>query len=424
MTTRTYLVALVDGGGTVPPELAAVRRLVERGHTVTVLAEDSMEPDVRASGAAFRPWRQAPNRPDRRPANDLSRDWECGNPLQLLNRLISTQLVGPAAGYTADVRDAIVAARPDLMVCSMFALGAMVAADAAAIPFHVLMPNVYLLPAEGMPPFGLGLRPARSALGRMRDRAFGGFIRRSWDAKGLPGLNRLRAEYGLTSLTTFWDQVHHAYRELVMTSPGFDFSARLPSPARYVGPVLDDPVWAAEPWTPPPGDEPFILVAMSSTFQNQIACLQRIADALGTLPVRALITTGPALDPSVIRPPANVSVAAAAPHLEVLKHADAVVTHGGHGTVMKSLAAGLPLVVMHHGRDQADNAARVIARGAGLSVRRTARPAVIAAAVRRILETPSYRACAARLGDAVRRDAESGALIRELEAMPGPTAPL
>ncbi|MFC7648872.1 glycosyltransferase [Streptosporangium lutulentum] len=174
---------------------------------------------------------------------------------------------------------------------------------------------------------------------------------------------------------------------------------------------------------PSPGDGPLVLVAMSSTFQDQTACLQRIADALGTLPVRALVTTGPALDPSALRAPANVTVVAAAPHREVLRHAAAVVTHGGHGTVMKSLAAGLPLVVMHHGRDQADNAVRVTARGAGLSVRRTASPAAIAASVRRILEVSSYRAGAARLGEVVRRDAGSDALIRELETVPGPAAP-
>ena len=51
-------------------------------------------------------------------------------------------------------------------MCSFFAYGAMVAAEAAGIPFDVLMPNAYLLPARGMPPFGLGReagrRPARS----------------------------------------------------------------------------------------------------------------------------------------------------------------------------------------------------------------------------------------------------------------------
>jgi UDP:flavonoid glycosyltransferase YjiC (YdhE family) len=418
MSTYRYLMALVDGGGTVPPELGAVRRLVERGHAVTVLAEDSMADEVAATGAARRPWVRAPNRPDRWPEHDPSRDWETKNPLQLVDRLIQTQFVGPAAGYAADVDAAVAEVRPDLVVCSLFALGAMLAAESAGIPFAVLLPNVYLLPAPGMPPFGLGLRPARGPLGRLRDLAIGGFTRRLWDSRGLPGLNALRAERGRAPLEHLWDQVHRARRQLVMTSPDFDFPARLPAGVRYVGPVLDDPVWAGRPWSPPAGDDPLVLVAMSSGFQDQLGCLRRIVEAMGTLPVRAVVTTGPALDPSAISPPGNVTVLAAAPHRQVLDHAALVVTHGGHGTVMKALAAGVPMVVLHHGRDQADNAARVTARGAGVAVKRTATPAAIARAARRVLTDPSYQAAARRLGQAIRRDADSGALLRELESLP------
>ena len=60
MKPRRYLFAVVDGGGNVPPELGAARRLLERGHSVTVLAEDSVIADVRATGAAVRRWVHAP----------------------------------------------------------------------------------------------------------------------------------------------------------------------------------------------------------------------------------------------------------------------------------------------------------------------------------------------------------------------------
>ena len=204
----------------------------------------------------------------------------------------------------------------------------------------------------------------------------------------------------------------------MLTSADFDFPAELPANVRYVGPVLDDPAWAATPWTAPPGDDPLVLVAMSSTFQDHAGCLQRIVDALGTLPVRGVVTTGPALDPAAVNAPANVQVVAAAPHSEVLRSAAAVVTHGGHGTVVRALAADVPLVVLHHGRDQADNAARVTARGAGLAVKRGASPDAIAKAVRRVLDDPSFGTDAARLGRSIRRDAASGAVVAELEDLP------
>jgi MGT family glycosyltransferase len=419
VTPQRYLVALIDAGGNVPPELGAVRRLVERGHTVSVLADDSVEQDVRATGADFLRWQRAPNLPDRAPENDPARDWECSTPWQLVERLIETRCVGPAAAVAEDVDAAICRVEPNAILCSMFCLGAMIAAESAQRPFAVFFPNVYLLPAEGLPPFGLGLQPARGAAGRLRDRALDWFAQKLWDAKGLSPLNALRAARELPPLQHLWDQVHRARRELVMTSLAFDFPARLPAMVRYVGPVLDDPTWAGQAaWAPPPGDGPLVLVALSSTFQDQAASLQNIVAALGTLPIRAIVTTGPALDPGSLHAPSNVVVLAAAPHAQVLPHASLVVTHGGHGTVIKALAAGVPLVVMPHGRDQPDNAARIVARGAGVALKRSARAAEIARAVQQVLATPSFAENARRLGERVRLEAESGTLIRELEALP------
>ena len=410
-----YLFALVDGGGTVPPELGTVRRLVDRGHDVTVLAEDSIADEAIATGARFQRWATAPNRASRHPDDDPYRDWECKNPMQLFDRLLDKQFVGPAAEYAHDVTTMIEQHRPQLVVCTMFALGAMVAAEAADVPFDIMMPNVYLLPADGMPPFGLGLQPAAGPLGRTRDRIISGFTERSW-AKGIDRLNALRDDYGLAPLDRLWDQAARARRQLVMTSSSFDFPATLPDNARYVGAVLDDPRWGSTTtWTAPVDDRPLVLVGMSSTFQDQHDSVQHVIDALGTLDVRGLVTTGPAIDPSVFTSHANVEVVAAAPHSQILPHAALVVTHGGHGTVVKALAAGVPLVILPHGRDQADNAARITARGAGVKVKRTAKPAAIAKAIRRVLADTSYREHAAALGDDIRRDAASGALTRELE---------
>lgn len=414
MTGRSYLFALVDGGGTVPPELGTVRRLVERGHRVTVLAEDSMLHDVRATGATFRPWVEAPNRPDRSPEHDPYRDWECKTPLQLFDRVLEKQFVGPAPAYANDLLASVDDDRPDVVVSGFFAFGAMVGAHAAGLPLAVTIPNPYPLPAAGLPPFGLGLKPAAGPVGRVRDKVLNGVTARLW-RKGLPRLNALRAEHGLEPLDGFLDQIRVADRVLVLTSADFDFPAEVPDNVRYVGPVLDDPTWALTSWSAPPGDDPLVLVALSSTFQDHAGCLQRIVDALGTLPVRGLVTAGPALDPDAVTAAANVHVVIAAPHSEVLRSAAAVVTHGGHGTVVRALAADVPLVILHHGRDQADNSARVTKRGAGLAVKRTASPSAIAAAVERLVQDPSFRSSAARLGESLRRDADSGALVRELE---------
>jgi MGT family glycosyltransferase len=197
----------------------------------------------------------------------------------------------------------------------------------------------------------------------------------------------------------------------------------LPPHAVYVGPILEDPDWAEQPWTPPPGDQPLVLVALSSTFQDHVGSLQRAVDALSTLPVRGLVTTGPTVDPAELVLPPNVTAVAAAPHSSVLSHASAVVTHGGHGTVVKSLAAGVPLVLLPHGRDQADNAVRVELRGAGLRLRRTATPRSIATAIARLLDDASFATNADRLGTALRHDAADDRSVAELEGLATAVAP-
>ncbi|MFE3102707.1 glycosyltransferase [Nocardia tengchongensis] len=377
----SYLVALTGSGGTVPPELGVVRRLVRRGHRVTVLAEESLAEAVAATGARLRP--------------------------------------RAGAGFARDTADEIDAERPDLVLASFFAFGAMVAAQACEVPFSVLIPGVYPLPVEGEPPPGTGFGRAHGPVGRVRDRLVGSLVQRRWDDELLPELNALRADFGLDRLAHYQDQARLARRQLVLSSAAFDFPGQGPDGVRWVGPILDEPDWVADTsWTQTDGGDPLVLVALSTTFQRQTDCLQRISEALGQLPVRGVITTGPAVDPAEIHAPPNVTVLRAAPHREIMRHASLVITHGGHGTLMKSFAADLPVVVLPHGRDTADNAARVRAHRAGIVLPRTATPQRIARAVRHTLRTPAHYRAAAELGRAIRQDGRGQALLRELEPSP------
>lgn len=377
----SYLVALTGSGGTVPPELGVVRRLVERGHRVTVLAEESMTAEVAATGARLRP--------------------------------------RAGIGYARDTADEIDSNRPDFVLTSFFAFGAMVAAQACGVPFVVLMPGIYPLPLEGAPPPGSGFGPASGPLARLRDRVVGTMVQRRWDQELLPQLNALRAGFGLERLAHYQDQAQLAHKQLVLSSAAFDFPGEQPDGVRWAGPVLDDPHWTRETeWTVPDGGEPLVLVALSTTDQRQTDCLQRIIDALALLPVQGVVTTGPAVDPAELHAAPNVTVLAAAPHQRIMRHASLVITHGGHGTLMKAFAADLPVVILPHGRDHADNAARVHARKAGITLPRTASPERIARAVRRVLRNRTHYRAAAALGHEIRRDVLGDRLLRELEPAP------
>jgi UDP:flavonoid glycosyltransferase YjiC (YdhE family) len=112
-----------------------------------------------------------------------------------------------------------------------------------------------------------------------------------------------------------------------------------------------------------------------------------------------------------------VTVVERAPHSAVLKHAAAIVTHAGHGTVIKALAAGVPVVAIPLGRDQLDNAARVAHHGAGLRLKPKAASETIARAVRRVLDEPSFGENARRLADAIAEETAEDHAALELEAL-------
>jgi UDP:flavonoid glycosyltransferase YjiC (YdhE family) len=160
-----------------------------------------------------------------------------------------------------------------------------------------------------------------------------------------------------------------------------------------------------------------VLVGLSSTFQDQAAVLRRIVDALAALPVRALVTRGPAVRPEEVPGAENVTVVATAPHAAVLREAALLLTHCGHGTTMKGLAAGVPLVGMPMGRDQNDTAARVVYRGAGLRLKPSADVASIRRAIERVLREPAYRASAQRLAAAIRDGEGCVDVVATLEAV-------
>ena len=416
MTSKRFLFAMWEGGGTVAPELSIASSLLARGHEVRVIGDPVLEPEVAATGAGFTAWTTAPHRVDRDPASDLIKDWEARSPLQAFARMRDGLIAGPAGRFAADVRAELDRAPADAVVASFALLGAQVGAEAHGLPYAVLAANVLPLPGWGVPPFGPGLPLARGPLGRVRDAAMAAMSRRLWN-NGLPALNAARRANGLEDVSDLLGYLGAAPRLLILTSRAFEYRQLAPPPnVRIVGPRLDDPAWVG-PWSPPSGDAPLVLAGLSSTFQDQGDVLQRIADGLGTLPVRGLVTTGPQVAPEDIAAPDNVTVVRSAPHTEVLRHASALVTHAGHGTVIKGLAAGVPVVALPMGRDQDENAARVVHAGAGLRLKPKASADRIAAAVRSVLDEPAYTTAARRVAAVVAQETAHDAAAEELEAL-------
>jgi MGT family glycosyltransferase len=412
---KSYLIATWEGGGSVAPSLTLARKLKARGHRVRVMSDACNRPESEATGAEFIPWTRAPSRADRNPESDTVRDWEHEGPAGLM-RVMEVIWSGPALAYAQDVMAELRREPADLVVTNEYLFGVIIGCQALGQPYCLFMANVSLFPIPGVPPIGPGLRPARTDAERAMHAEITQGVVQMFD-HSLPPINAARVALGLPSLNHTIDLIADAKGALMATSRAFDFAPEtLPAGVCYVGPQLDEPGWA-EPWASPWPDDglPLVLVSFSTTFQNHTAVLQRVIGALGTLPVRALVTLGGSIRPEALTPAPNVRVVDSAPHDAVMQTAALVVTHGGHGTVARALRHRRPMLVLPHGRDQADNAVRVSERGAGLTLASNASVEEIRSALARLLEEPGFAEAARRLGDAVARETVESPVVEVLE---------
>ncbi|MGQ0700747.1 MAG: nucleotide disphospho-sugar-binding domain-containing protein [Panacagrimonas sp.] len=419
---KKFLFTTWEGGGNVTPTLEAARKLIVRGHAVRVMSDECNRKEAEAIGTSFVAWTRAPSRKDRSRGSQAFRDWAAATPQEGLLSVIRDIWCGPALAYAEDVIEELRRESADLVVTNESLFGVMVGCESIGQNLAMLSPNISLAPIPGIPPLGPGLPPARTP----EQRAQYAEIAKACDAmfaSGLPALNAARAELGLAPLRHLLHQFRAARRELLATSPAFDFTAdELPPRVRYVGPQLADPKWV-RPWVSPwpqTDARPLVSVGFSTTFQNHAAVLQKVIDALARLPVRVLVTLAGSIDASELRASANAVVVESAPHSKVMCEAALVVTHGGHGTIMRALVSRAPMLVIPHGRDQNDNAIRVTERGAGLALAPDAPLDLVHATCARLLTDPSFRIAARRLGDKVAADAQRSTVVQELEELAAP----
>ncbi|MEV6349806.1 glycosyltransferase [Actinoplanes sp. NPDC051851] len=144
------------------------------------------------------------------------------------------------------------------------------------------------------------------------------------------------------------------------------------------------------------------------------AALRASADVLSGLPVDLVVSTGRS-EPSIWRGVGrNVRARPWVDEDRVLARASAVVCHGGAGTTLAALRAGVPLVVVPRFGDQPAIAGAVAASGTGLRLPDggAPKPDDLLEAAERVLGEPSFSERAAALAR------EIGALPPVAEAVP------
>jgi UDP:flavonoid glycosyltransferase YjiC (YdhE family) len=323
------------------PMLALGAELAARGHEVVYETWARWREPVQANGMTFVP---APEHRGAAPSEP---------------RLQPYKTVVMAARVT---RATIAEVRPDVVVHDILTLAPALAAELEGVPRATLIPHVYPVGQPGFPPYALGARMPRTATGRTLWRVFDRPVAKGL-RQGREELNDARRRLGLPPV----DRFHGGLSKqmcLVATFPQLEYPRPWPPHVHVVGPLLWEPPF--ETVDPPPGDAPLILVAPSTAQDPSHRLLRAALDGLGREPVRVLATWNRRPLPGPTPVAANSRLVEWLSYSQTMPGCDLVVCHAGHGTLVRALACGCPVLAVPHAGDMAENAARLDWAGAGI----------------------------------------------------------
>ena len=174
-------------------------------------------------------------------------------------------------------------------------------------------------------------------------------------------------------------------------------------------------------WLAAPRSRPRVYVTLGTVSFGAVDVLRRAVTDLASLDVDVLVAVGPDGDPAVLGPVGErVHVETFVSQAEVLPLVDVVVHHGGTGTVLGTLAAGLPQLLLPQGADQFYNASLLPEVGAGRALRNDEQqPGAIAAVVAAMLESGSEREVACRAAAEIAALPAPADLVPELVRLAG-----
>ncbi len=368
---RLLLGAFGDPGHAFPM-IALGRALRARGHEVTLQTGQQWRELVVGEGIDFAPAPEYPVFPTQQ------------QPLKPYQAVLRA---------TEQTQPLVASLRPEIVVNDILTLAPALAAERSGVKVATLVPHVDPRTAPGAPPYSIGALPPRTALGRRLWRTLRPATNRGL-VQGRDELNETRRRLGLPPQTHLHSGLSRQLT-LVASFPALEYPRPAEPATEIIGPLIWEP--PSDPVALPPGDGPLILVAPSTAQDLDHRLLRNSIKGLGGLDgVRVLATWNRRPLAQPIELPSNVTLVEWLSYAQVMDHCDVVINHGGHGTLVRTLASGAVPVVVPAGGDQAENAARVAWAGAGLRIApRLASPRAIRATVQQALARESLRSAAA-----------------------------
>ena len=284
--------------------------------------------------------------------------------------------------------------KPDVVINDILTVAPALAAEAYGCSWATLIPHIYPVQDHGMPFFSVGALPPRTGIGR----GFWGLTERALKfglERGRDDLNAQRSLAGLPPTDRFHGGTSPDLA-MVATYPQLEYPRDWPASVHVTGPMpFETPFEAIEL---PPGSDPLILVAPSTSQDPDNHLVRSALAALAGQPVRVVATTNRVVPSRPIEVPGNAVLVDWLSYSQLMPESSLVICHGGHGTVARALAAGVPVLTCPAAGDMNETAARITWAGVGRSIRWSLTgPRSLRWAVAEILGEPMYRVRAGRI---------------------------
>jgi MGT family glycosyltransferase len=370
--------------GHVNPNLPLMAELCRRGERVVYFATEPFRTKVERTGAEFRSYGDHAL---------FERNLGAGGMLGGMAGLLeTTERILPA------LLEEFRAARPDYLLVEAHAVWGNLLAQIESLPTATLCSmfamNESLISAAGLMGHLYGSAPRELALEGLL--ALGEYFESA---------RRLRRRFGAVSPGII-DYLGNRQRlNLVFTAREFQIGgAAFDDSYRFVGPsVAGRQDYADFPMERIAGRAP-ILISMGTMYNDEAEFYRQCFRAFGDWPELVVLAVGHRVDRAQLpTPPANFIVREYVPQVALLETARLFITHGGINSAHEAMLHGVPMVVLPQRADHYVVAGQVEAVGAGVVLDRSQATAErLAAAARRALADPQFRARSAKMGEMLR----------------------
>ncbi|MED2040105.1 glycosyltransferase [Bacillus wiedmannii] len=387
------LVINFPGEGHINPTLAIVSELIQRGETVVAYCIEDYRKKIEATGAEFRAFENFLSQ-----INIMERVNEGGSPVTMLSHMIEaserivTQIVDGTKGDKYDY----------LIYDNHFPVGRIIA-------------NILQLPSvSSCTTFAFNQYITFNDEQKSRQIDENDPIYQSC----LAGMEQWKERYGMDCNSLYDIMNHPGDITIVYTSKEYQpYSDIFDESYKFVGPSI---ATRKEIGSFPIEDlknKKVVFISMGTVFNEQPELYEKCFEAFKGIDATVILVVGKKININQFKDiPYNFKVYNYVPQLEILKHTDVFVTHGGMNSSSEALYYGVPLVVVPVTGDQPLVAKRVAELGAGIRLnRKELTPELLREAVKKVMDDATFKEKSRKVGESLRDAGGYKKAIEEIE---------